>query len=157
MGFATPEEAARGDIPPEYVRVIAVIVRGDMGVVAQITNADCFPDAYEVDTAYVSRNEDRWSSGMSSNGTQAFIPTSDSRGTLVAWQEAPADVTAARFALGDDERTVVAADGFVVAVFDDVPLSRDYDGAWITGWLSEDGWQSISRPVQRPWLARRVE
>jgi hypothetical protein len=138
LGFATPEEAARGDIAPEHVRVIGVVVRGDQAVVAQITNADGYPSAYEIDTAHVFRDDEGWSVGVSGNGDLAFIPTSSSAGTLVEWRAAPADATAARFVLGDHEATFEVEDGFVMAVFDDVPRSLwSHDYPRVT-WISPD-------------------
>jgi hypothetical protein len=136
MGFPTPEEAARGDIAAEEVRVVAVITRGDAAVVAQITNASSYPDAYEIDTAHVYRGEDGWSSGMSSNGDLAFIPTSDSVGTLVFWREAPAGTTAGRFVAADQEATFAVENGFVVAVFDEVPSELWPDYPRLTEWLA---------------------
>jgi hypothetical protein len=127
MSFATPEDAARGDIPAEEVRVVGAIVRDDEAVVAQITNATGYPDAYETYTSHVYRDGDGWSSGMGSNGTIAVIPCSSSTGTMVAWCEAPAGAAAARFVLGNREATFPVEDGFVVAVFDDVDVDP-YDG-----------------------------
>ena len=119
--FATPEEAARGDLPEEYVRVVGVVVRGDEAVVAQITNADSYPDAYEIDTAMCHRTDEGWVVGSSSNGNMPFILTSDDRCTVVWWGEAQEGATAVRIRLGDQDQTVGIANGFFFVVFDDVP------------------------------------
>ena len=43
-------EAARGDIPAKYVRVVGVVVRGDQAVVAQLINES---PTFEIDTVPV--------------------------------------------------------------------------------------------------------
>ena len=43
---------------------------------AQITNATGYPEAYEIYTSHVYRDDEGWSSGMGSNGNLAVIPTS---------------------------------------------------------------------------------
>ena len=96
----------------------------------------CYPDAYEIDTAHVYRGEDGWSSGMSSNGDVAFIPTSDSVGTLIFWREAPVGTTAGRFVTADQEATFAVENGFVVAVFDEVPSELWPDYPRLTEWLA---------------------
>ena len=139
MKFATPEDAARGDIPAEEVRVVGVVVRGDQAVVAQITNASGYPAAYERYTSHVNRDADGgWSGGMGSNGNTAVIFTGPWTGTMVSWCEAPARATAALFVLADREATFPVEDGFVVAVFDDVLIDsvnpwREYPrlGEWV--------------------------
>ena len=68
MGFVTPEEAARDDVPAEYVRVVGVVVRGDEALVMLITNADGYPTAYEIDTARCFRDADGWQGSVSGNG-----------------------------------------------------------------------------------------
>ena len=135
--YATPEEAARGDIPDACVRVIAVVVRGDEAIVAQLTNADRYPDAYEFETAQCSREGSGWVSGISGNGNSGFIRTGSAAGTVVVWDEAPAGAAAARFALGERDLVAPVEDGFVVAVFDDAPLGAD---EWPVQWPALDSW-----------------
>jgi hypothetical protein len=130
--FATPEEAAREEIPSEYVRTVAVIVRGDRAVVAQLTNADGYPESYEIETVHCSREGLGWVSEMSSNGNAAVIATGAATGTVMVWlSDAPPGAVAARFTLDDRQEVFPVEDGCVVAVFDDVPLAsegspRDY-------------------------------
>lgn len=50
----TPQEAARGDTPAEFVKVIAVVVRGDEAVVAQLMNE------VEMDTSHCVREGNGW-------------------------------------------------------------------------------------------------
>ena len=126
--FAAPEDAARGDIPSDEVRVVGVIERGDHAVVAQITNATGYPEAYEIYTSHVYRDNEGWSAGMGSNGDLAVIPTSRGVGTMVTWCEAPLDAVAGRFVMGEREATFAVEDRFVVAVFDDVPV--DFTDPW---------------------------
>jgi hypothetical protein len=123
MGFSTPEEAARAGIPDEYVRVVGVIVRGDDAIVAQVMNADGYPTAFEIETAWCHREDDGWTRGSSGNGNLSMIPTSRTTGTMVAWQEAPEDAGAARYRLEDRDEVVPVKDEFALVVFDEVPLS----------------------------------
>jgi hypothetical protein len=136
--FTTPEEAARGDIPERFVRVVGVVVRGNQAVVAQLTN-DGPP--FEVETAYCEREGDGWLPGASGNSTSAFIPLEAPTGTLVIWDEAPADATAARFEYSGIEQDAPVENGVALAVFDDVPNYFDYRGPpWpLRAWILEDG------------------
>jgi hypothetical protein len=118
--FETPEEAARGQLPEEYVRAVGVAVRGEKAVVAQVMNADGYPHAYEVETVECFREGDGWVGGNSGNNDLVWMPTSAGPGTVVWWGEAPAGATAGRIRLGDQEQTVGVEDGFVFAVFDNV-------------------------------------
>jgi hypothetical protein len=120
-GFATPEDAARGDLRKEYVHVVGVAIRGERAVVAQIMNADRYPSAYETETATCSQTADGWELDSSSNGDMTFIPTSAERCTVVWWGEAPDGVAGARIRLGDQEQTIGIDDGFFFVVFDEVP------------------------------------
>jgi hypothetical protein len=119
--FSTPEEAARGRLREEYVRVVGVAIRGDQAVVAQVMNADGYPAAYEGETAMCYRTGDGWEEASSDNGDTTFIPTGEDRCTVVWWSEAPEGATAARLRLGDQEQTVPVKDGFFFVAFDDVP------------------------------------
>jgi hypothetical protein len=123
MAFATPEDAARAGIPASYVRVVGVVVRGDDAIVAQVMNADGYPVAYEIETAWCVRERDGWTCGSSGNGNVSIIPTSETTGTMVSWQEAPPGATGASYRLDDRERMVPVKDGFALVAFDDVPLS----------------------------------
>jgi hypothetical protein len=138
MGFATPEEAARDDVAAEYVRVVGVVVRGNEAVVMQITNADGYPDSYEIDTAHCYREAEGWVSDVGGNGNAGFIRTGDSSATLAVWLDrAPADAVAARFLLDDREAAFPVQDGCVVAVFDNVPLAAS---DWPTDYPALDRW-----------------
>ena len=60
-GFATPEEVARGDIPPQYVIVLGTLVVGDDATVWMLTN-DRPP--YEPYTVGCHREHGRWVADM---------------------------------------------------------------------------------------------
>jgi hypothetical protein len=69
-GHATAEEAARGDIPERYVRVLDVRVDRDRAIVWMLTN-DHPP--FEEYTMVVSRDGDgRWHSGSGVCGIGSF-------------------------------------------------------------------------------------
>src|SRR5204863_9548074 len=74
---STPEEAARGNLREEYVRVVRVAIRDDQSVVAQVMNADSYPSAYEIETVMCSRSSDGWEAGSSGNSEMAFMPAND--------------------------------------------------------------------------------
>jgi hypothetical protein len=136
--FTTPEDAARGDIPEQYVRVVGVVVRGDQAVVAQLTN-DGPP--FEVETAYCEREGEGWLPSASGNSTAGFLPFDAERGTLVVWDAAPAGATAARFEYAGQEQIVQVENGAALAVFNDVPGYFGYRGPpWpLRAWILENG------------------
>jgi hypothetical protein len=137
--FLTPEAAAGAGTPPECVRVVGVVVRGDTAVVAQVMNADGYPDSYEVETATCHRERDGWVCGSSGNGDVGAIPTAPGRATVVVWQDAPVGAKAGRFVLGAEQQVVEVADGFALAVFDDVAAGDDgfsFGCPSVAEWLS---------------------
>jgi hypothetical protein len=139
--FETPEEAARAGTPAEYVRVVGVVVRGDVAVVAQVMNADGYPVAYEIETATCYRERGGWVCGSSGNGDVASIPTGGDCATVVYWCEAPSGAVAGRFRLADQERVVPVEDGFAFAVFDEIRAGSDgwsFDWPALAEWLWSD-------------------
>jgi hypothetical protein len=134
--LATPEEAARGGLRKEFVRVVGVVVRGDDAVVAQIMNADGFPDSYEIETVRCHRTRDGWEEGHSGNHNITHIRTAEDRCTVIWWAEAPEGATSARIRLGSQEQTVGIVDGFFFVVFDDVPW-REFRGLTGRQWPRE--------------------
>lgn len=158
-GSATPEEAARGDVPARYVRVVGVVVRGDQAIVAQLMN-DRSP--FEVETAQCSRERDgTWDEDSSGNSTSGFLPTGDGIGTFVAWDEAPPWAVAARFVCREREQVVAVDNGCVLAVFDDVrfadEVERLFDGPQLSAWIDEAGKeQTVERHEAPAWMRERM-
>jgi hypothetical protein len=71
-GFATPEEAAFGDLPPQYVEILGSVVDDDHATVWLLTNEA--PD-YESYTVFCEREGGRW---YDAGGTGGFnSPTPD--------------------------------------------------------------------------------
>lgn len=137
MAHATPEDAARGDIPARFVTVVAVVERGDRVLVAQLTN-DRPP--HEPDTVQCTREPDgTWAADSSANSTGGLLPTGDGVGTIVAWDEAPEGVMAARFACQGRQLTVPVERGCAVAVFDDVALSDGEVPLVLPRWIRAQG------------------
>ena len=66
-GYATPEEAARGDIPERFSRVVGVEIApwGDHAVVLLRTNEGPATELYQV---FCERASGGWSSTLGSNG-----------------------------------------------------------------------------------------
>jgi hypothetical protein len=122
--FETPERAARGELREEYVRVVGVVIRGEEAVVAQVMNADGYPDGYEVETVECFQEGDGWVAGNSGNNNLTLMRTSDERGTVVWWGEAAEGATAARVRVGEEEQIFNVRDGFLFVVFDDVPYQE---------------------------------
>jgi hypothetical protein len=134
--YATPEEAARGDIPERFVRVVGVVVRGDEAVVAQLTN----DGPYEVETAWVHRQQGGWTCGQSGNGTSTWIPTGDERATAVVWDGAPPGAVAARFECGDLQQVVAVENGAALGLFDDLSEEDAALGvARLAAWIDQAG------------------
>jgi hypothetical protein len=134
---STPEEAARGDIPAQFVHVIGVVVRGDAAVVAQLTN-DVPP--YEVETAYCHREGEGWVGGSSGNSTSGYLPTGEGIGTVVVWDEAPATAVSARFEYDGREQVVPVERGCALAVFDDVKEEDAFVGSpSLVAWIDAGG------------------
>ena len=157
--WANPEEAARGEIPAKYVRVVGTVIRGDRAIVAQLMN-DGPP--FEVETAYCSRAADgTWDEGQSGNSTTGFLPTGDGVGTWVAWDEAPEAAVAARFVCGDRDEVVPVIDGCAFAVFDDVEvedeISAVFDAPQIAAWISDTGGERVLPRHEAPaWMRERM-
>jgi hypothetical protein len=113
---ATPEEAARGDVPAEFVKVIAVVVRGDEAIVAQLMNES------EPDTSHCVRKGGGWVEQSSGNFDAAFMGVENGVGTVVTWRdEAPTWAVAAKYEVGAREKVVPVENGCVAATFDGVP------------------------------------
>jgi hypothetical protein len=70
-GFATPEEAARGDIPAQFVQVVGVRMEGDSATVWMLTNEAPSFHAYEVGC---ERENGRWYMDWGLGGFQTSTP-----------------------------------------------------------------------------------
>ena len=93
-GYATAEEAARGDIPERYARILGVRVDGRDATVWMLTN-DRPP--FEEYTMVVYRDEHgRWESGSGACGLGSFNGV-----------DAPAEILAAAARLGWGQRGAV--------------------------------------------------
>lgn len=127
----TPEEAARGGVPAEFVRVITVVVRGDEAVVAKLMNES------EMDTSQCVREGDGWVEQGSGNSNSAFLGVENGIGTVVTWDdEAPTWAVGAKYEVDAREQVVPVENGCVVATFDDVP-----ENSWprLTAWIDSGG------------------
>lgn len=71
-GYATPEEAARGDIPEKFVTVLGVAVRGDEATVWLLTNDRPPFEAYVENCV---RTDGRWHPSEGSGGFGAGAST----------------------------------------------------------------------------------
>lgn len=154
-GFDTPEDAARGDIPSRFVRVVGVVVRGDEVIVAQLVN-DRPP--YEVETAHCWRERSGWTGGASGNSTSAWIATGETACTFVLWDEAPVSAVAARFEYAGSEQVVPVENGCALAVFDEVTkedalLHKPRLAAWIDAHGSEE---PLARHELPEWLQQKL-
>jgi hypothetical protein len=145
-GKPTPEEAARGDVPQKFVRVVGVVVRGDQAIVAQLMND---VPVYEVETAFCHREPDGlWVEGSSGNGTSGYLPSGNGLGTVLTWDEAPENARAARFTYRDGHQVVQVERGYVVAVFDDVAHDDwPFDAPRLAAWIDVAG---VEQPVEQP-------
>jgi hypothetical protein len=146
--FATQKDAARGDTPEQFVRVVGTVVRGDRAIVAQRMNDR---PRYEVDTTFCRRESDgRWYSESGGNGIGGHLPTGPGRATVVAWEDdVPEWAVAARYACEAQTAVVPVVDRCVFCVFDDVTFDEDDwfgSGAWadLIAWVRADGSETPS-------------
>jgi hypothetical protein len=158
-GYPTPEEAARGDRPTRFVRVVGTVVRGDRAIVAQRMNDR---PMFEVDTVFCARGADGlWDEESSGNSSGGFLPTGPGRATVVGWEDdAPEWAVAARYVCGGRSVIVPVVDECVFCVFDDVEVD---DGDWfgesadLVAWIRADGSEAPSgrhrpTPDHRAWM-----
>ncbi len=126
----TPQEAARGNVPAKFVKVIAVVVRGDEAIVAQLMNES------EPDTSHCVRKGDGWVEQSSGNGDTAFMGLENGVGTVVTWCEAPTWAVAAKYEVDAREQVVPVQNDCVVATFDGVP-----ENSWpkLAAWIDARG------------------
>jgi hypothetical protein len=110
---ATPEEAARGEIPERYARVLGVAYSpsGADAVVLLGTNEPPVLYPYQV---LCGRGELGWYEGMSGNGP-GWSTTQEEDGPNVGvvtlWDEAPPGVRAAVVSFGGREHDVPVLNG----------------------------------------------
>jgi hypothetical protein len=125
--FAALVEAARGDIPERYVRVVSYAVSPDgaAAVVGLLTNE---PPAVEPEVVICDRTAGSWRGGHSSGGTGAGWSTTSSEGkpnlgVAYAWHEAPEGVIRAVLEFGGRQTEVPVENGFFVHAEWNVPDS----------------------------------
>lgn len=70
-GYATPEEAARGEIPPRFARVVGVRVDGDSATVWLLTNEAPQFEPYQVGCV---RHNGLWYDEFGSGGFMTDTP-----------------------------------------------------------------------------------
>ena len=80
--WATPEEAARGDMPERFVTVLGVREDGDSAVVWMLTN-DAPP--YEPYTVECDREDGFWVAGSGVNDISGAPPEVRERATHLGW------------------------------------------------------------------------
>jgi hypothetical protein len=81
-GHATPEDAARDDIPEEYVTVLGVRIEGHEATVWMLTN-DRPP--FEAYTEQCHREHGRWFSAIGSNGLSGAPPDVLEQAAHLGW------------------------------------------------------------------------
>jgi hypothetical protein len=118
VGCDTPEEAARGDIPPSQARAVAVSVSpgGDDAFVVLITNQPPYVEPYEV---HCFRDDGRWFVGTGSGGlglgwsnTSKTPEGAEDLGVLHLSGEAPAGVVEVVVRWREDQYRVRVSDGY---------------------------------------------
>lgn len=70
-GHTTPEEAARGDIPPRFARVVGLDIDGDTATVTLLTNEAPWFEPYQVGCEL---HDGRWFASWGSGGFQTGTP-----------------------------------------------------------------------------------
>jgi hypothetical protein len=89
-GYASPEEAARGDIPEQYVTVVGVRIEGDRAHVWMVTNDRPTFEGYEVDCV---REGGKWFGEYGSGGFSLYTPRDVlERAAALGYVDTPAEL-----------------------------------------------------------------
>jgi len=140
----TPEEAARGEIPERYARLLGVVYSPDEehAVVLLGTNEPPFLYPYQV---ICGRGENGWYEEISGNGS-GWSTTSNldeveagapNLGVITDWDEAPPEATAAVVSFDGQDHEVPVREGYFLFAAWDVPDGLPSDAypsfeRWIT-------------------------
>jgi hypothetical protein len=126
-GFATPEDAARGDIPARYARALAVSLSPDerFAAVLLATNEPPFLYPYLV---LCEREDDGWVEGASANMSMAgeLGEGNQTCRYVTQWQEAPPDARAAIVNFAAEEHVVPVRNGYVLFAAWNVAEEREW-------------------------------
>jgi hypothetical protein len=128
--YATPEDAARGDIPKRYARALSVEVSpdGHEALVVLATNEEPYIEPYEV-VCY--REGERWVGGSGSGGigfgwtSTSIGEDGENLGVLRLADEVPRDVEAVIVRWLDEEYRVPVSGGYFFFTRWNVPDNSD--------------------------------
>jgi hypothetical protein len=132
MGHTTLEEAARGEIPERFARVLCVSISpyGQDAIVLLGTNEP--PRLHPLEVVCVLGPEG-WSERSAGNGQGWHATRSDDVtvfGVLTSWDEAPEEAAEAVVAFAGREHTVPVTNGYYLFTAWDVP------GTELSPWAS---------------------
>jgi len=125
-GYDTPEDAAMEGFPPQYCRVIASRVRGDLAYVLLDTHPEGWRYLYG---SHCYRQNGKWGEISSSNGGGWHQAGDDPDvGTFALWGEAPPGAIAARVRFAEEITEEPLTDGVYLVVRWAVPSDVEWPG-----------------------------
>lgn len=113
-GYATPEEAAAGDIPLRYVHLIGVSVCGDDAVVGFLTND---PPAQQPYISTAHRRDGLWRAASGTGGYGAWGHYGAGGDVAYRLEQVPEDVAEVIVALGDRRMRAPIVSGHLFVAF----------------------------------------
>jgi hypothetical protein len=120
-GAPTPEEAARGEIPERYARVLATAVAPDGNHAVVLLGTNEPPKLYPYQVV-CGRGEDGWVEGVSGNGPGWSSTAGEGEpnlGVATLWDEAPVSARAAKVVFeGREHEAPVRNSYFLFAAWD---------------------------------------
>jgi hypothetical protein len=136
-GYETPEEAARGDMPPRYCRVLATSESGDFALVLLATNEPPYVELYGV---RCRRRDGLWFDEGGSSGTGMTWSISSDRdlGDLACSWEAPAGADRLRIQLLGNDHEIETQNGYCLFLAHDVP---DDELPVVKAWRVDGEWR----------------
>jgi len=112
-GYATAEEAARGDIPPQHARVAAISEFNDYAFVVMEMND---PPWVEVEESLCHRVDDVWREEWEGGGLGAGWSVVGESGVVTLSGEAPDDVATVRVRFRDEIRECPVRGGYFLFI-----------------------------------------
>ena len=135
----TPEEAARGEIPERYARVLGVAYSPDRDDAVVLLGTNEEPNLYPYQVL-CGRGEEGWYQGTSGNGpgwSSTSSPGEPNIGVATDWDEAPPRARAAIVSFDGREHEVPVTNGYYLFAAWEVPDDLAMgDHPSFVGWIS---------------------
>jgi hypothetical protein len=137
-GYATPDEAACGDIPPRFCKVLATTRSDDLAYVLIATNEPPYEEIYGV---RCQQREGLWYDHGGSSGTgSTWSRTSDDSdlGHLAWSSDAPPGADRVRVRIRNEDHEIEVQNGYCILLVRDVP---DTEQPQVRSWRIDGEWK----------------